>query len=118
MRAVANRLFDGGLPALNAARAAHGLAPLTSLWQQVLEVDRILVLTSAAFDLAAGAVPDNVRYVGPILDDPQWAEPGRRRGPTTTGPSCWSASAPTSRTRARSCAASSRRCRPCRSAHW
>jgi MGT family glycosyltransferase len=75
MRAIANRLFNGGLPALNAARAANGLAPLGSLWQQVLEVDRILVLTSAAFDLAAGAVPDNVRYVGPILDDPQWAEP-------------------------------------------
>jgi MGT family glycosyltransferase len=75
MRAVANRLFDGGLPALNAARAANGLAPLTSLWQQVLEVDRILVLTSGAFDLAAAAVPDNVRYVGPILDDPQWAAP-------------------------------------------
>jgi MGT family glycosyltransferase len=75
MRAVANRLVDGGLPALNAARTTHGLAPLTSLWQQVLEVDRILVLTSAAFDFAAPAVPDNVRYVGPVLDDPQWAEP-------------------------------------------
>lgn len=75
MQAVANRLADGGLPALNAARAAHGLAPLTSLWQQVLQVERILVLTSAAFDLAASAVPDNVRYVGPILDDPPWAEP-------------------------------------------
>jgi MGT family glycosyltransferase len=75
MRAVANRVFDGGLPALNAARAAHGLAPLTSFWSQVLDVDRILVLTSAAFDLAAPAVPGNVRYVGPILDDPAWAEP-------------------------------------------
>ena len=75
MRVVANRLVDGGLPALNAARTTHGLAPLTSLWQQVLEVDRILVLTSAAFDFAAPAVPDNVRYVGPVLDDPQWAEP-------------------------------------------
>jgi MGT family glycosyltransferase len=75
MRALAGRMFDGGLPALNAARVAHGLAPLTSFWEQVLHLDRILVLTSSTFDVAAPAVPDNVRYVGPILDDPQWAEP-------------------------------------------
>jgi MGT family glycosyltransferase len=75
MRALASRLFDGGLPALNAARATCGLAPLTSFWQQVLHLDRILVLTSSAFDVAAPTVPDNVRYVGPILDDPPWAEP-------------------------------------------
>jgi MGT family glycosyltransferase len=75
MRTIANRLFDGGLPALNAARADHGLAPIDSFWDQVLDVDRVLVLTSATFDFAAPAVPDNVIYVGPILDDPQWAEP-------------------------------------------
>jgi MGT family glycosyltransferase len=75
MRAVANRLFDGGLPALNAARAAHGLAPLTSFWDQILGVERILVLTSPTFDLAAPYVPAHARYVGPILDDPQWARP-------------------------------------------
>lgn len=75
MRAVANRVFDGGLPALNAARDTHGLAPLGSFWDQVLGADRILVLSSAAFDFASSAVPDHVRYVGPVLDDPQWAEP-------------------------------------------
>jgi MGT family glycosyltransferase len=75
MRKVANRLFDGGLPALNAARAEQGLAPLRSFWQQVVEADRILMLSSAVFDFAASAVPGNVRYVGPILDDPQWAAP-------------------------------------------
>jgi MGT family glycosyltransferase len=75
MRAVANRVFDAGLPALNAARTTHGLAPLGAFWQQVLDVERILVLSSAAFDVAAPRVPDNVRYVGPVLDDPQWAEP-------------------------------------------
>jgi MGT family glycosyltransferase len=75
MRAVANRLFDGGLPALNAARAGYGLAPLTSFWQQLLDVERILVLSSAAFDIASSAVPPNVSYVGPIIDDPSWVEP-------------------------------------------
>jgi UDP:flavonoid glycosyltransferase YjiC (YdhE family) len=32
------------------------------------------VLTSPSFDLPA-AVPGNVRYVGPVLDDPAWVEP-------------------------------------------
>ena len=75
MLAVTNRLFKKGLPTLNAARAAHGLAPLSSFYDQALTADRILVLTSPAFDFAAPFVPSNVRYVGPILDDPAWAEP-------------------------------------------
>jgi MGT family glycosyltransferase len=33
------------------------------------------VLSSATFDFASPAVPSNVRYLGPILDDPLWAEP-------------------------------------------
>ena len=35
---------------------------------------RVLVLTSPAFDFA-GELPPNVRYTGPQLDDPSWAEP-------------------------------------------
>jgi MGT family glycosyltransferase len=73
--AVTNRIFAKGLPTLNAARAAYRLPPLRSFYDQVLTADRILVLTSATFDYAAPFVPDNVRYVGPVLDDPSWAEP-------------------------------------------
>ena len=75
MLRVVNRLFRGGLPAVNAARSAHGLAPLSSFYDQALSADRILVLSSPAFDYAAASVPANVRYVGPVLDDPDWAEP-------------------------------------------
>lgn len=75
VKAMASRVFNRGLPAVNAARTAHGLPPLTALWDQVLTVDRILVLTSETFDLASPFVPGNVRYTGPILDDPQWAAP-------------------------------------------
>jgi MGT family glycosyltransferase len=75
MLAIANRLFRAGLPAVNAARSANGLAPLTSFYDQALSAERILVLTSATFDYASSAVPANVRYVGPILDDPDWAQP-------------------------------------------
>jgi MGT family glycosyltransferase len=86
MRAAATRLFDGGLPALNEARAQHGLLPLTSLFDQVLGADRVLVLTSSTFDFAAAHVPDNVRYVGPILDEPQWVEPWIDPWPTDGQP--------------------------------
>lgn len=34
-----------------------------------------MVLTSQTFDFASPFVPGNVRYVGPILDDPLWVEP-------------------------------------------
>jgi MGT family glycosyltransferase len=73
--ALVNRVFAKGLPSLNAVRAGHGLAPLTSFYDQVLGADRILVLTSPAFDYAAPFVPGNVGYTGPVLDDPAWAEP-------------------------------------------
>jgi MGT family glycosyltransferase len=75
MLAVVNRLFRAGLAPVNAARSAHGLAPLSSFYDQALSVERILVLSSPAFDYAAPSVPANTRYVGPILDDPDWTQP-------------------------------------------
>ena len=75
MLAIVNRLFRAGLPALNSARSQYGLAPLSSFYEQALGVERILVLSSPAFDYAASSVPANVHYVGPILDDPEWAQP-------------------------------------------
>ncbi len=66
------RLWAKGLPRLNQVRAAHGLPPLGSFFDQILRADRVLVLTSADFDFP-GELPDHVRYVGPVLDDPAWA---------------------------------------------
>lgn len=62
-----------GLEGLNAVRAGHGLAPLAHVFDQVRRADRQLVMTSPALDFPA-ALPDGVRYVGPVLDDPQWSE--------------------------------------------
>lgn len=75
LNAVALRLFDRALPALNATRARLGLAPARAFFEQCLASQAVLVLTSAHFDFSSRAVPSNVHYVGPILDDPQWAEP-------------------------------------------
>ncbi|HEV2150244.1 MAG TPA: nucleotide disphospho-sugar-binding domain-containing protein [Longimicrobiaceae bacterium] len=69
------RVFATGLPVLNQARAALGLEPLRDLWQAIEGADRALVLTSRAFDYEAAALPANVRYVGPQVEDPAWTGP-------------------------------------------
>jgi len=72
-RMLVTRLYARGLPVLNAARAGLDLAPLGHPFVQVTRAARVLVLTSRAFDFPARALPPNVRYVGPVLDDPAWA---------------------------------------------
>jgi MGT family glycosyltransferase len=71
---VIDRLLNRGLAGLNAARRDFGLSPLRRLRDQYGRADRILVLTSAAFDFP-GRLPANARYVGAQLDDPAWAQP-------------------------------------------
>jgi MGT family glycosyltransferase len=68
------RLFERGLPRLNATRRELGLPPLATFFDQVLGARALLVLSSASFDFSAPFVPANVRYVGPVLDDPDWAQ--------------------------------------------
>lgn len=67
------RTFAKGLPALNAARAAYGLPALDDPLAQIASADRVLVLTSSAFDFRAEELPPAVRYAGPRLDDPAWS---------------------------------------------
>jgi MGT family glycosyltransferase len=72
--AFTQRLWDThGLAGLNGVRMQHGLGPVGHFLDQARRARRHLVLTSADFDFPA-AFPSNVRYVGPVLDDPAWAE--------------------------------------------
>jgi MGT family glycosyltransferase len=72
---LSRRTFDRrGLDRLNALRAEHGLAPLATFWDQVHRAQRELVMTSPDFDFP-GTLPDGAVYVGPVLDDPAWAQP-------------------------------------------
>lgn len=85
LNALVSRLFAQGLPELNAARSLLGLAPLAHPFQQLEHADLFLVLASPAFDFHAKRLPPKVRYVGPQLDEPLWAQPW---------PSPWSADHP------------------------
>jgi MGT family glycosyltransferase len=67
------RFVDLGLPRLNTARATLGLDPLTTVFGAFDRCERVLVMTSPTFDPPPDALPDNVRYVGPVIDDPAWA---------------------------------------------
>jgi MGT family glycosyltransferase len=69
---LVQRVVKTGLGDLNAARHERGLEPLNAFYDQILTADCILVLTSETFDAASAFVPDNVQYVGPVLDDPAW----------------------------------------------
>lgn len=69
----ATRLLDRyTLATLNDVRSTHGLSPVATTWEQVHRARRELVLTSAEFDFD-GDFGANVRFVGPVLDDPGWA---------------------------------------------
>jgi len=66
--------YQSGLPALNAARAGLGLAPLADMLDQLDVARRILMATSRAFDVVKDP-PLPFVHVGPYLADPAWAEP-------------------------------------------
>ena len=70
---VMARLFDKGLGQLNEARRANGLAPAGSVLENFERADRLLLLTSRAFEYEGFTPPPNVRVTGPRLDDPAWA---------------------------------------------
>ncbi|WP_050423352.1 nucleotide disphospho-sugar-binding domain-containing protein [Bradyrhizobium tropiciagri] len=72
--AMAERLWDGFLPGLNATRAHFGLAPLAHVREQPLSAGRHLLATSSSFDFPTERLPDHVRYIGPLLELPSWAQ--------------------------------------------
>jgi len=67
-------LWDAsGLSQLNALRRQYGLAPVSHTLDQMRSARRQLVQTSADFDFP-WRLPASVHYVGPVLDDPVWAQ--------------------------------------------
>ncbi len=74
IRKLMTRVFAGGSGPLNETRAAYGLEPVDSPFEQMLAGESF-VLTTPAFDFTSPSLPSSVRYAGPQLDDPVWAEP-------------------------------------------
>jgi MGT family glycosyltransferase len=85
LNALAEDLWDRGLRGLNGLRSQYGLAPLARFFDQPRRARRQLVTTSADFDFP-GTLPANARYVGPVLDDPAWAEDAPWAPPAGTDP--------------------------------
>lgn len=75
MTRMAERMWAKGLPDLNALRRRYGLDPVGAVFEHFHRAPRLLVLSSQAFDFPASRMPANLRYAGPLLDDPPWAEP-------------------------------------------
>jgi UDP:flavonoid glycosyltransferase YjiC (YdhE family) len=66
-------LYDAGLPALNAARAALGLPPLAHVLDQLRMLRLSVLATARAFDFGLEQVPEPFAYAGPLLETPPWA---------------------------------------------
>jgi UDP:flavonoid glycosyltransferase YjiC (YdhE family) len=58
---------------LNAVIERYELLPLDDVFEVFDRCIRVLVMTSPSFDFSVPQLPENVRYVGPQLDDPDWA---------------------------------------------
>lgn len=65
------------LPDLNESCAHLGVAGVSHVMDLFDRPARVLLATSRAFDFEADWLPTNVRYVGPLLDQPSWSEPWR-----------------------------------------
>jgi MGT family glycosyltransferase len=70
------RMISPYLATFNDLHRRFGLPPMTSaneLIEQYHHADRRLIMTSEAYDFPITPAPANARYVGPVLDDPEWS---------------------------------------------
>jgi UDP:flavonoid glycosyltransferase YjiC (YdhE family) len=72
VRGLVGRFTATCTPGLNTTLTAHGLPGVGDMWELLDRCTEVLVLTSPSFDFPA-RLPANVHYVGPQLDDPEWA---------------------------------------------
>lgn len=70
---MATWLLNRTVARLNVVTTRYGQSPLRDVFELFDRSSRVLVLTSPSFDFVAPRLPENVRYVGPQLQDPDWA---------------------------------------------
>jgi MGT family glycosyltransferase len=66
--------FNGFKPALNKIRQQLDLAPIKNTADLIHQADLRIIQTLRSFDIPIEPAPENVRYSGPVLDDPDWAQ--------------------------------------------
>lgn len=71
---IFNKVLNQYLPSFNSDRAKLALPALDSLTDIFHRADLRLIQTSKDFDAPIDPAPANVRYIGPVLDDPSWTE--------------------------------------------
>lgn len=67
-----NKQIDKFLPRINDARSQWKLPPLERTSDLIHGTDLRLIQTLERFDFPIDPKPANVRYTGPVLDDPDW----------------------------------------------
>ena len=67
-----NKKLDQFLPLVNEVRAGEGLTPLKQCSDLIHGADLRLIQTLERFDFPLEPRPENVRYTGPVLSDPDW----------------------------------------------
>ena len=85
-------MLNASLPILNRARTDLGLPELADIMDLFDRADRLLLATSQSFDFQADSLPDNLRYIGPLLDVPNWSKSVQdSSSPAVTWQPPWSA---------------------------
>jgi MGT family glycosyltransferase len=66
------KILNKYLPMINDIRQSYSLHKLNNLSDLFNQADLRLIQTSKKFDFPIVPSPENVRYTGPVLDDPDW----------------------------------------------
>jgi MGT family glycosyltransferase len=69
---VFEMVFNKYLIRMNSIRKSLDLPSLKNVTDIFRNADLRLIMTSMAFDFPIKPLPANVKYVGPVLDDPDW----------------------------------------------
>ncbi len=72
---IFHKVLSQYTPRLNEVRQHFSLPAYDNILEIYHQADLRLIQTSRAFDIPIEPPPANVRYVGPVLDDPAWVEP-------------------------------------------
>ncbi len=67
-------VFNKHLSSINSIRAKYTLPKLNDMTELIHQTDLRLIQTLSIFDFPLEPAPVNVRYTGPVLDDPDWTE--------------------------------------------